>query len=201
MREETSLHAFTPPTSQVPPGSLEQLIAGIDQSLTRHDALPTTVTPLAPAPGSAPSTQGKYIVFSLADSQYAVPLNQVIEVGETQPITPVPNVPDWVLGIINLRGDIISVVDCGAFLQVHNRGVVEMSSFCVVRNQKRDLITSLLVDRIEGMLNLAGDVTPLPTEQLTDQLVPYLQGVYEHQGQLLKILNLEGLLSSLTLTA
>lgn len=201
MKEESSLHTFTPPTGQVAPGSLEQLIAGIDQSLATHSAPPTTVAQHASAPSNTPSTQGKYIVFSLADSQYAVPLNQVIEVGETQPITPVPNVPDWVLGVINLRGDIISVVDCGAFLQVHDRGVVEMSSFCVVRNQKRDLITSLLVDRIEGMLNLADDVTPLPTEQLTDQLVPYLQGVYEHQGQLLKILNLEGLLSSLTLTA
>lgn len=187
-----------PLTSVPPPGSLEQLIGGIDHALQAQSLpAPTFVAPAA----ASTTAHGKYIVFSLAESHYAVPLNQVIEVGETQHITPVPNVPDWVLGVINLRGDIISVVDCGAFLQLHEKSPLDMSSICVVRNQKRDLTTSLLVDRIEGMLNLAEEMLPLPTQHLTDQLMPYLAGVYEHQGRLLKVLNLEGLLASLALAA
>jgi chemotaxis signal transduction protein len=105
-----------------------------------------------------------------------------------------------VLGVTNLRGDIVSVVDCGAFLHLHEKSAVEMSSMCVVRNQRRSLVTSLIVDRIEGMLNLSGDIIALPENALEDRVVPYLQGVYEHGGQLLNILNLEGLLSSLELT-
>lgn len=196
--DKTSLHTLVPAPPMMTTGALEQLIAGIDQSL---EASATSPTSAAMPRATVATTQGKYIVFSLAESRYAVPLSQVVEVGEIQHITPVPNVPAWVLGIINLRGDIISVVDCGAFLHLHEKGTVEMSSLCVVRNQKRDLTTSLLVDRIEGMLQLAGNILPLPVQQLTDAVVPYLQGVYEDQGQLLKILNLEGLLSSLALTA
>ena len=151
-------------------------------------------------PSTESKTQGKYIVFSLADARYAVPIGQVLEVSEPQRITPVPNVPEWVIGVTNLRGDIISVVDCGAFLHLHEKIALEMSSMCVVRNKKRDLITSLVVDQIEGMLNLAEDLIILPEASLGDRLIPYLQGVYDHDGHLLNVLNLEGLLSSMELS-
>ncbi|MBL8203956.1 MAG: chemotaxis protein CheW [Blastocatellia bacterium] len=195
--------AFEAKTEGPSPASLENIIAQIDQSIT--DARPSpsgaSSTFLATMhPSAASKPQGKYIIFSLADNRYAVPINQVLEVGEPQRITPVPNVPDWVLGVTNLRGDIISVVDCGAFLNLHEKITLEMSSMCVVRNKKRNLTTSLMVDRIEGMLNLAEDLIVLPKASLGDRLIPYLQGVYDHEGHLLNVLNLEGLLSSMELS-
>ena len=185
--------------------SLEQIITEIDQALVaQHEPGPTT--PFAAGsnnPAGRPArltAQGKYIVFSLAEARYAVPINQVVEVGDVQHITPVPNAPVWVLGVTNLRGDIISVVDCGAFLNLHEKSIVEMSSLCIVRNKERDLTTSLMVDRIEGMMNLSAELMPVPENTWHDEVVPYLQGIYEHQGQLLNILNLEGLLASMKLT-
>ena len=185
--------------------SLETIIAQIDQSIaTTRSAQAATRsdgTAAATHQSAVPTrSQGKYIVFSLAEARYAVPINQVLEVGEAQHITPVPNVPDWVMGVTNLRGDIISVVDAGAFLHLHDKITPEMSSMCVVRNQKRNLTTSLMVDRIEGMLNLAEDLIVLPEASLGDRLIQYLQGVYDHDGQLLNVLNLEGLLSSMELS-
>ncbi len=182
--------------------SLETIIAQIDQSIAPTRSAQLAMRPDAAATNPSASTRapGKYIVFSLAEARYAVPINQVLEVGEPQHITPVPNVPDWVMGVTNLRGDIISVVDCGAFLHLHDKITPEMSSMCVVRNKKRNLTTSLLVDRIEGMLNLAEDLIVLPEASLGDRLIPYLQGVYDHDGQLLNVLNLEGLLSSMELS-
>ena len=179
--------------------SLETIIAQIDQSsaTTRSVQLDAASTHQAAA---STRSQGKYIVFSLAEARYAVPINQVVEVGEPQRITPVPNVPDWVMGVTNLRGDIISVVDAGAFLHLHDKITPEMSSMCVVRNKKRNLTTSLLVDRIEGMLNLAEELIVLPEASLGDRLIPYLHGVYDYDGQLLNVLNLEGLLSSMELS-
>lgn len=178
--------------------SLESLIAALDQSIAaRRPAAPAHSPPPQLSKLAAP---GKYIVFSMAEARYAIPINHVVEVGEPQRITPVPNVPDWVLGVTNLRGDIVSVVDCGAFLHLHEKSKVEMSSMCVVRNQKRSLVTSLIVDHIEGLVNLSGDLIALPANTLEDRVVAYLQGIYEHGGQLLNILNLEGLLASLELT-
>ena len=181
---------------------LETIIAQIDQSPLMPRSVSAAQSDAAATHQAtrSPRTSGKYIIFSLADARYAVPIHQVLEVGEPQRITPVPNVPHWVMGVTNLRGDIISVVDCGAFLNLHDKITLEMSSMCVVRNQKRNLTTSLMVDRIEGMLNLADDLIVLPEASLGDRLIPYLQGVYDHDGQLLNVLNLEGLLSSMELS-
>lgn len=184
--------------------SLEHIIAQIDQSIANIRSAHPDAGEVSSVTGGQSSMslkeQGKYIIFSLADAQYAVPIGQVLEVGEPQRITSVPNVPEWVLGVTNLRGDIISVVDCGAFLNLHDKITLEMSSMCVVRNKKRNLTTSLMVDRIEGMLNLSEDLIILPEASLGDRLIPYLQGVYDHDGQLLNVLNLEGLLSSMELS-
>lgn len=178
--------------------SLETIIAQIDQSIsTTRSTQPAAATT---SPSAAMRSQGKYIVFSLADAQYAVPISQVLEVGEPQQVTPVPNVPDWVMGVTNLRGDIISVVDCGAFLNLHDKIALEMSSMCVVRNKKLNLTTSLIVDRIEGMLNVAEELIILPEASMGDRLIPFLHGVYDHDGHLLNVLNLEGLLSSMELS-
>lgn len=184
------------------PASLETIIAQIDQSIstTRSAQLAARPEASSTSPSAPLRSQGKYIVFSLAEAQYAVAISQVLEVGEPQRVTPVPNVPDWVMGVTNLRGDIISVVDCGAFLNLHDKIALEMSSMCVVRNKKLNLTTSLIVDRIEGMLNVAEELIILPEASLGDRLIPYLHGVYDHDGHLLNILNLEGLLSSMELS-
>lgn len=184
--------------------SLEEIINSIDHSVaaSRHTNAGTSAL-RSVADFESPKgrlVHGKYIVFTLADGKYAVPVNQVMEVGEPQRITPVPNVPDWVLGVTNLRGDIISVVDCGAFLNLHDHITMEVSSMCVVRNKRRDMTTSLMVDRIEGMMNLSDELIALPEASVEDRVMHYLHGVYEYEGNLLNILNLEGLLTSMELS-
>ncbi|HEX4947658.1 MAG TPA: chemotaxis protein CheW [Blastocatellia bacterium] len=183
-----------------PAASLETIIAQVDLSLANTRRVTSQPSAAVHAFTPTRTSQSKYIVFSLADARYAVPIGQVIEVGELERITPVPNVPDWVLGVTNLRGDIISVVDCGAFLHLHEKITLEMSSMCVVRNRNHDLTTTLLVDRIEGMMDLTEDLIVLPETCLGDHLIPYLQGVYDDAGQLLNVLNLEGMLSSMELS-
>src|SRR5689334_910486 len=60
---------------------------------------------------TAEASGEKFIVFFLDGELYAVSAAQVAEVVQMLAITPLPNVPEWLLGIANLRGEIISVVD------------------------------------------------------------------------------------------
>ncbi len=53
----------------------------------------------------------KYMVFQINDSNYAVPSGEVAEVVRMLPLTELPNLPDWFMGIANLRGDILSVIN------------------------------------------------------------------------------------------
>jgi len=56
-----------------------------------------------------------YLQFILAGHDYAVGLTNVLEIGSPAAITPLPHVPEWLLGVSNLRGDILSVVDLRLF--------------------------------------------------------------------------------------
>jgi purine-binding chemotaxis protein CheW len=183
---------------QIP--SMEAVISQIDREVQTTSSNVQGNTALPGITKKSQVTQSKFIIFSLGGSKYAVPIHQVLEVGEPQRITPVPNVPDWVLGVTNLRGDIISVVDCGAFLNINEKNSLTLSSMCVVRNKRQDMTTSLMVDNIEGMLNLDEKFIAQPEASGNNQLLVFLQGIYEHGGQLLNVLNLEGLLSSMELS-
>jgi chemotaxis signal transduction protein/ABC-type nitrate/sulfonate/bicarbonate transport system substrate-binding protein len=57
------------------------------------------------------SREGKYIIFRLADERYGVPVLDVREIIRMQPIRPMPQMPDYVKGVINLRGKVIPIVD------------------------------------------------------------------------------------------
>ncbi|CUU38056.1 CheW-like domain-containing protein, partial [Armatimonadetes bacterium GXS] len=53
----------------------------------------------------------KYLVFQIGNESYAIPLLQVQEIRSFTPVTRVPNAPNYVLGVMNLRGNIIAVLD------------------------------------------------------------------------------------------
>jgi purine-binding chemotaxis protein CheW len=62
-------------------------------------------------PRLAPDQGGKYLTFVLGNEEYGLPVLKVREIIKLMDITQVPQVPDYVLGVINLRGKVISVID------------------------------------------------------------------------------------------
>jgi purine-binding chemotaxis protein CheW len=125
-----------------------------------------------------------------------VPIANVIEIGQPLSITPVPNVPDWVPGVANLRGEIISMVDLRAFLGMERVGYRQASRMLVAQASQEDMTTGLVVDRVNGIRYLSADRIGEPTAPIEDQVTPYLDGVYEHEERLLVVLNLDRLLLS-----
>jgi purine-binding chemotaxis protein CheW len=199
-QNEAALSKTTEAASGYQIPSMEAVISQIDREVQTTSPNFQGLAASSGKTSKSHASQSKFIIFSLGGSKYAVPIQQVLEVGEPQRITPVPNVPDWVLGVTNLRGDIISVVDCGAFLNLHEKASLTLSSMCVVRNKRQDMVTSLMVDNIEGMLNLEEQFIAQPEAAGNNQMLVFLQGIYEHGEQLLNVLNLEGLLSSMELS-
>ncbi len=101
----------------VAPPSLDRLVQEIDDILAEAadpQALQLGSTLLA---GMEHSEKGdSYILVAIGSGRLAVSLEDVVEVGDLPAVTWLPNVPDWVLGIINVRGEIVSVVDLPRFL-------------------------------------------------------------------------------------
>jgi purine-binding chemotaxis protein CheW len=169
---------------------LEDLLASIDGGLRREGAAAAAEPPPARRDAGEP-----HVVFSLAGGEYAVPLGNVVEVGRPLPVTPVPNVPDWVLGVANVRGDIVSMVHLRSFLGLP-RGGEPPGRLVVARAGRGEMTAGLLVDRVRGIRALPPGGARAPEAAPGDRLAPYLRGVAEADGRLLAVLDLDRLLLS-----
>lgn len=170
-------------------GPLETLIAGIDATI-RDVYTPSTdpgALPLTPTRRAAATE--RYLLFTLAGGRYAVAVPTILEIGRVPPITPVPNVPPWIRGVINLRGDILSVIDIRVFLGFEALPQLETSRLVVVQSAQGDLTTSLVVDQILGITPLPD--TPMAFTSHADRVVPYIREVYEQQAHIVAVFDME----------
>jgi len=141
--------------------------------------------------------QEKHVVFSLAGSKYAVPMSHVLEVCELEHFTPVPNVPEWVMGITSLRGDIASIVNIRALLSSEPDEWSEARSLLVTQTLEGDITVCLAVERVIGLASVSISEIQTLNSMLRDRLTPYVRGIHAGDGELLSVLNLESLLRSL----
>jgi purine-binding chemotaxis protein CheW len=104
---------------------------------------------------------GRYLSFALGDESYGLEISHVIEIVGIQPITPIPEAPDYVRGIINLRGQIVPVID------VHLKFGSESKAYddrtCIIIIDIEGLSAGLIVDRVSEVLTIGdGDIVPPP---------------------------------------
>jgi len=99
----------------------------------------------------------KFIVFVLDNEFFAVSAKQVAEVVQPLPLTPLPNVPEWLLGMANLRGNIISVVN---LLKLWDKKTSQPSSktkFIVLRSPNGDSSVAFTVDKLSEIVTLPSE--------------------------------------------
>lgn len=108
---------------------------------------------------------GKYLTFKLADEDYGVSLLKVREIIGMMPITSVPRTPDFVKGVINLRGKVIPVTDLRLRFGMPEIGYTDRTCIIVVeiRGTDNTIQTGILVDAVTEVLPVQGDrIEPAP---------------------------------------
>lgn len=171
--------------------SLEGLIAGID---SEQPASATALLDAPVAPAVPVTNQQRCIVFTLNGTRYAVAMENVLEVDTLPAVTPIPNVPDWVEGVTNLRGEIISVVDLRRFLSLDAAEADRSQRLLVIKSHRSEVTTSLVVDRVIGLRSFPADAVTEPAAPIETNVAPFLAGVVEHEEGLLAVLNVERLI-------
>ncbi len=128
-------------------------------------------------------------------------MREVLSLKE-QPISPVPNTLPFLLGLTNLRGEILAAADFGVFAGIESVDIYHPSSRILVVEapDPRDVRLSrmrmgLAVSRVEGVLPLNPDriVSAL---DVSPELAPFLKGLYNSQGRLLMIVDVEAIAHS-----
>ena len=109
----------------------------------------STAIPTLPA---ADARAGKYLTFFLGTEEYGLEILKVSEIIGMQPVTRVPRVPDFVRGVINLRGKVIPITDLRLKFDMP---VVEGRDEVIIVVQMRGVQTGLVVDRVSEVVAIA----------------------------------------------
>jgi purine-binding chemotaxis protein CheW len=115
------------------------------------------------------------LAFLLAHEMYAVETQFIREVYPLTELTPLPCTPDYIYGIINIRGQILTIIDMKKFLDLPEKGITNLNRVIVVREGELEL--GILADEIIGIRNIpeSGLNPPLPT--MTGIHAGYIKGV------------------------
>jgi purine-binding chemotaxis protein CheW len=109
--------------------------------------------------GDGRSRSGKYLTFKLAGEEYGLEILRVTTIIGVMEITAVPQTPDYVRGVINLRGKVISVVDMRAKFGMPTTEDTSETCIIVVEVKKgtESVHMGVLVDSVSEVLNIAGE--------------------------------------------
>jgi len=110
-------------------------------------------------------TDNKYLTFALAHEEYGLEILKVREIIGYMDITAVPQTPSYVKGVINLRGQVIPVVDLRSKFGMETAEVTEQTCIIVVEITQagRKFNTGIIVDRVQEVLDIAGkDIEEAP---------------------------------------
>ncbi len=140
-----------------------------------------------------PADEMQLVVFSLGREEFAVEVTQVREIMRMEEITRMPKSPHFVEGIINLRGQIIAVIDLAKRLNLESAERSGESRIIVV--EAEDVKVGMIVDSVSEVLRVGADaVEPSPT-LAADISGAYLQGVVKEDNRLIILLDLTKVLS------
>jgi purine-binding chemotaxis protein CheW len=145
----------------------------------------------------------QYLTFEVADEEYAIEITRVREILVYSSLTSVPRAPEFIAGVMNLRGSVVPVVDLRKKLDLPPTEITGTTCVVIV-DIHSDGLTShvgLLCDDVRQVMSLAaGDVEPAPAFGTKIDLA-FLRGMGDLGDHFALILDIDRLLTALELTA
>ena len=158
-----------------------------------------SIGPASAARQPATDLAGKYLTFQVGDENYGIPVLRTREIIRLSRITPMPQMPAHVRGVINLRGRIIPVVDLRMRFGLPAAADQERTCIVVVQLHlaaRGEVAMGLVVDAVEEVANLAAaDIEPTP-DFATGQDTRHLVGMAKIKGAVKTLLDLDRLLAA-----
>lgn len=145
--------------------------------------------------GQEEDTQkGKYLTFTLGDEHYGLEIKFVTEIIGVQEITIVPELPDYIRGIINLRGQIIPVMDVRLRFKKHFKEYNDRT--CIIVVDIKGVSVGLIVDAVSEVHTIKDDDVVPPPEVTKGLSNRYIKGIGKVGGQVKLLMDCEKLLDT-----
>ena len=138
----------------------------------------------------------KFVIFELHDGKFAVPVEQISQITKFDKVFPLPNAPEYVLGVINLRGKIISLIDLEKRLNLRTKDPELNETKQILFVDLGFETVGMLIDKVVNLTNISTDEISEDLELITGQIsMEYLKGAAIHGEDIIIILNLDMVLS------
>ncbi len=141
---------------------------------------------------------GKYLTFSLASEEYGIGILQIKEIMGMMAITSVPQTPEFVKGVINLRGKVIPVIDLRLRFGMESEKYTERTCIVVVEIEGKTttIIIGIVVDSVSEVLNInEDDIENAPTFGVSLD-TSYILGMAKTEGRVKILLDIDSVLTS-----
>ena len=160
-------------------------------------SVPQNALALLPKQRLTTSNQGEtYLKFQLAQQTPAVlsmrTAQEVIVLAPSR-LTTMPNMPAYVMGLMNRRSRVLWVIDLARMLGLSVvETIVQQYNIVIIRNESATL--GLIVAAVEGVVRLTSESIQSPIEQVSSSLVPYLRGCILQDQEILLLLDAEAII-------
>lgn len=135
----------------------------------------------------------QWVTFQMEQETYGINVMQVREVLRYSDIAPVPGAPSYVLGIINLRGNVVTVIDTRARFGLPGTDITDNTRIVIIEAEEQ--VVGILVDSVAEVVYLKSSEIDSAPNVGTDESAKFIQGVCHRDEKLLILVDLEKLLS------
>ena len=141
---------------------------------------------------------GKYLTFWTDSQLYGIPISDVVQIVGIQKITGIPGFPDYVKGVINLRGSIIPVIDVR--LRFNKQETPYNERTCIIVTNIKECLFGFVVDAVDEVTKIDDENISLPPKVSTGGTDFYLNGIAKLKNKVVllldigKVLNCEDIL-------
>lgn len=135
----------------------------------------------------------QYVTFQLENETYGLNVMQIQEVLRYTEIAPVPGAPDYVLGIINLRGNVVTVIDTRRRFGLAEAEITDASRVVVM--ESGDQVMGILVDSVAEVVYLKASEIETAPNVGNEESARFIQGVCNKDGELVILVDFDKMLT------
>lgn len=135
------------------------------------------------------------VVFKLEDEEYAAPILEVQEIIPTGDITAFPNVPEYIAGIINVRGTVATVINLASRFGLHRQGDANLKDRYIILTRSHDALFGIMVDEVTSVMKIPKNkITSAQGFNQSKISTDYVQGVAVVDERIIILLDFQRIL-------
>ena len=143
--------------------------------------------------------KGKYLAFYTDGQLFGISIASVVQIVGMQPITEIPDVPHYVKGIINLRGNVIPVIDIRLRFRKEEAEYDERT--CIIIAQIQDDMVGFIVDMVDAVTNIDDSEISTPPNLSSGYSDSYVNGIAKVDNRIILLLDVPSILGENVLNA